>query len=290
MFWKKKKQLFHVRGHPRSGTNWLGDILNLHPHVFTTGEFSLHLLEDSLNTLLQQNWYLFSRQNYELYMKELFRDFLEKAFLYSEQLCEKPLIKRIGERTPTLLFKSIIEGNKIIYIYRDGRDVLVSWTFHVLSKPRVLDLTAYPLLQENVETFKHDKYYFHKHPEKLLQDEKWVFDVATMWMNHVRQDLNHMGVRSLRGNEIVRNIMVVKYENLHTDFDHIKSSLFNFLGVNPKLARQASEGSAPGISTEDSHSGRRKGKIGDWKNYFTPTSEKIFMEIAGELLSDLGYS
>ena len=32
-------EYFFVRGHPRSGTNWIGALLNLHPQINCWGEF-----------------------------------------------------------------------------------------------------------------------------------------------------------------------------------------------------------------------------------------------------------
>ena len=40
---------FFVRGHPRSGTNWVGALLNLHPQVNCFGEFHFEDIRNAID-------------------------------------------------------------------------------------------------------------------------------------------------------------------------------------------------------------------------------------------------
>src|SRR6059058_5661183 len=49
-------ELFFVRGHPRSGTNWVGALLNLHPQINCFGEFHFEDIRNAIDTLQAQPW------------------------------------------------------------------------------------------------------------------------------------------------------------------------------------------------------------------------------------------
>src|SRR3954470_6966991 len=58
--------LFFVRGHPRSGTNWVGALLNLHPQVNCFGEFHFEDIRNAIDALQAQPWQITAREPLKL--------------------------------------------------------------------------------------------------------------------------------------------------------------------------------------------------------------------------------
>src|SRR5947207_8757794 len=161
--------LFFVRGHPRSGTNWLGALLNLHPQVNCFGEFHFEDIRNAIDLQQAHPWQITAREPLKTVMDRCFEDMVKKAMLTLES--RKPMARWIGDRTPRGL-RVFVEGAPHFLIIRDGRDVLVSWTFHVLRmRPHVLDVIVpadlRPEFNRLYERFQADKEHFGKHPEEL---------------------------------------------------------------------------------------------------------------------------
>ena len=52
---------FFLRGAPaRSGTNWVSNLLNLHPEIFITGEFNLDYIRITLDNVIKSKKYVFN--------------------------------------------------------------------------------------------------------------------------------------------------------------------------------------------------------------------------------------
>jgi LPS sulfotransferase NodH len=125
--------IFFIRGFPRSGTNWVNNLLNLHPNIFARGEINLE------QTILQytrrlNNCDLFQNFFYKKKTTQSFNKFLRDAVLNLRIFSEKEKLYWIGERSPIHLDKfGLLAHEKTFYIFRDGRDVLVSFTYHLLK-------------------------------------------------------------------------------------------------------------------------------------------------------------
>jgi hypothetical protein len=92
-------------------------------------------------------------------------------------------------------------------------------------------------------------------------------------------------------------ITVVRYEEMHRDTPGELARILRGIGEEPDPARIASSvaansflaitGRHPGDEDRSSH--KRKGVVGDWRNYFTPHLSALVAERQARLFSRLGY-
>jgi hypothetical protein len=288
-----KHGLFFVRGHPRSGTNWVGAVLNLHPQVNCFGEFHFEDIRNAIDLQQSHPWQITAREPLKSVMDECFRDMVRKAMLTLEG--RKPGAHWIGDRTPRGL-RVFIEGAPHFLIIRDGRDVLVSWTFHVLRmKSHVLDVIVPAELRAEFDVlhakFHADADHFRKHPEELLSQEGWVRLVVGRWAGWKKSDLASIKRIEADDNGARAKLHVIRYEELHADTEGGRRKMYEFLGLDPDEALPLSgeTKTAPGFEQEDPMSFWRHGKVGDWKRYQTDRFKAWFKEEAGDVLAELGY-
>lgn len=290
---EREHGLFFVRGHPRSGTNWVGALLNLHPQVNCFGEFHFEDIRNAIDTLQSHTWQITSREPVRSELDRCFADLVRRCMLTLES--RKPQAYWIGDRTPRGL-RVFVEHAPYFLVVRDGRDVVVSWTYHVLRmKPHVLDAVVPPPLRAGFnrlyERFQAEPTYFTRHPEELLTDEGWVRMVASRWANWVRAD-RASAQRIEAGEDGCRaRLMVFRYEDLHADVEGTRRRMYEFLGVDPDeaLPIDVESRTAAGFEREDPTSFWRHGRVGDWRRYATDSFRHWFNEEAGEALVELGY-
>ncbi len=160
---------------------------------------------------------------------------------------------------------------RYVVIYRDLRDVVVSW-YHYVSKNNPQHFLHSELrslsLEEGID------YYI----EHILDYEmRWIRD----WRNNRHPELS----------------TETRYETLRGDTLSDFGRLAGFFGLDltdAEIARIVDENSftkrtkrEPG--TEDVGAHLRKGVVGDWRNVFLPRHVDAFKRSAGELLIELGY-
>lgn len=282
---------FFVRGHPRSGTNWVGALLNLHPQINCFGEFHFEDIRNSIDVLQNLPWQITAREPLKTVMDDCFEDLVRKSMLTLES--RKPSARWIGDRTPRGL-RIFLEGAPYILIIRDGRDVLVSWTYHVLRmRPHVVDVIVPAENRVAFETaykkFTADNQHFFKHPHELLADEGWVRFVAGRWANWMKVDKQAM--ERVESTELDARVMVLRYEELHAQTQKHRREMYEFLGLNPAEAAPISTESKTiaGFEKDDPASFWRHGQVGDWKAYRHDSLSTWFNEVAGDVLVDLKY-
>jgi hypothetical protein len=288
-----RHEFFFVRGHPRSGTNWVGALLNLHPQVNCFGEFHFEDIRSAIDTQQAHPWQITAREPLKTVMDRCFEDMVKKAMLTLEG--RKPMARWIGDRTPRGL-RVFVEHAPHFLIIRDGRDVLVSWTYHVLRmRPHVLDVVVPAEIRAGFnrlyQRFQDDKDHFTKHPEVLLSEESWVRLVAGRWAGWMRAD--QASIERIRaGDKGARaRLLVIRYEELHADVERARREMYGFLDLEPAEAAPISgeTRTAAGFEKEDPESFWRHGQVGDWKTYATDDSKKWFKDSAGDVLVELGY-
>ena len=156
---------------------------------------------------------------------------------------------------------------KIIYLYRDGRDVAVS--------------------------FYHWSGAYHKMSFKDYCKQVFLHDNNTpwgAWNSHLEQWLSH------RNNS---NMLVVKYEDLVSSPFHNLEKICSFLGLSRTekdfgiaLERSLIEKQQADFNKSKILSGLTvgvKGGPGKWKEYFDEVLHDEFWEIAGNILEEEGY-
>lgn len=280
--------LFCVRGHPRSGTNWVSRLLNLHPQVCCRGEFHFQALQNAVDNFCQYKHQLGSRPHVEPVVRasldEMIRSCLGAVF------ADRPEARWRGDRTPSPL-RAMFDDTRHILVQRDGRDVLVSFTFHQLRGAGGMfsRLPFQRVMAGAIASFEHDTLHFENRPDELLGEEQWVRHAARLWSMRVLADEKaHAEMARERDTDPV---LVVRYERLHEDLHAQRNRLYRFLDLDPDDAAPVghASGTALGFRKNDPAAFRRKGEVGDWKRYFTDNAKRWFKEEAGEALVRLGY-
>lgn len=177
--------------------------------------------------------------------------------------------------------RDYLDKHKIprLFIYRDPRDMIVSYVYYVM----------------NIADGHELKDYF---TEELTCNEERIMKLITGF---------NLEEKSLRYNDIRyhyypfmpwkddSNTFVLRYEDLIESTASRKQTLnkvvdymwdsLQYTGINKEAIVQAME---KNINPQKSDT-FRKGKIGDWKNHFTEKNIEIFKSIAGEFIVELGY-
>ena len=175
------------------------------------------------------------------------------------------------------------DDSPVIYLVRDGRDVMVSYFFYINAFTKKKRLA----LKKHFWEVASHKFGVSKIETSLKRSgfHRFLRQHASEWANHVNT-------------WIARNpTAVVRYEDLHTVPKETLDSLmmrlnaqvlsdiilkavemFNFQRLT---GRQSGE--------EDRKSFFRKGIVGDWKNHFSKRDLDCFQHEAGDTLEMLGY-
>jgi hypothetical protein len=272
---------FFLTGAPKSGTTWLGKLLNAHPQISCRGEacvhhFGLRLVEASrsYNDLLAKRRAIITDSNDFPPMAwadvmTLMRRFIE---LRLEAIADpaKPDLRLLGEKDPehALHFKTLDQlfpEGRFLHIIRDGRAVFVSaWHHNVRSK------------DANLATHSFDDF---------------LAITAKEWADRVRR--GREGGRRLGG-----RYFELRYEDLVAAPVDWAQRILDFLGAasDPDTVRacveaasfeKLSQGRKPG--QEDASSFFRKGLPDAWRDDLTAAQSRRFVELSGSLLEELGY-
>ena len=274
------KRFFCIRGYMKSGTNWLASLLSSHMEIDCVGEFHWHNYVSPVNRAINTLPIYQGDPDAGKLLRSEF-EALTKRLLVAKA---DPNAKLIGDRTPHTIEPVVLRGVPHICIVRDGRDVLVSRTFHLFNRPESHRLfERIPELNAVYEKFREDAWYFKNHPDQLLSNEAMVRESVRWWREHVESD-------RMTSEKFPRlPVYFIKYEDLHKDVEGQRDKLFKFLKVKPRLAAKIEGHLKPGFSEERPGEFLRKGAVGEWENYFTDDAKTWFKEEAGSELIQQGY-
>lgn len=182
--------------------------------------------------------------------------------------------------------KNNYKNHKTVFIVRDGRDVVISYYFHILREPKIMP-----------------EYYIKAKRDSIVVNDKNIIENLPHFIEFINKyypkKFNRFSWSSM--NESYLNDSkkcLVKYEDMLLDTEKELSRVLNYLGVNEidmkKLTYTVNKLSFKNQTNrnrgqEDKGSFLRKGISGDWKNYFTQESANIFNIYSGDMLIKLGY-
>ncbi len=277
----RKYRMLFVRGRMRSGTNWIGRLLNLHPKINCQGEFHFEKLHVGFEKFVDGAEHgigcdVANAANH-CYENTVKRCMATRA-------SGKPKAAWLGDRTAAPL-DDWFPGVPVIHTTRDGRDAVVSWLLHTA----VRGVSSYG--NEGCEdwhaAFAADPTLFEREPHRLVEHEGLVRHAAMRWNKQVREDLDFIA-RIKRG-ELDIPLLELRYEDLHADTETMSREMYAFLGLDPDEARPLSHETGTLAGTPAGH-GIGKGTVGTWEAYFTDQVKRWFNEEAGEMLVELGYA
>lgn len=281
--------VFFLCGHPRSGTHWMDNVIARHPHASMNGEFRFEALRNAYDDMTGKGWHACYHDPMKSEAERCFRESVRR--IIASQRALKPSAVWLGDRTPRP-FRVLLPGAPHFLILRDPRDVVVSLA-HQEIKNAGFNYTAgkfEPELGEQRIAFNDNPDYFNEHPERLLgTSERFTRRLARRWRNHLRLDLEEL--RRVEQGEVLARVRVIRYERIHADPEGERAAMYRFLGLDPAKAEPLNDESLskPGISNENPHNIYRKGKVGDWRRFFTPEVWAWFAEETGRLPAALGY-
>jgi len=287
---------FFVFGHARSGTTLLMRLLRLHSEVHC--DYQAHfftrrpLLKSLVDTPEAEEW-LRRKSNRWNHGKDLSPIVLRAAAEYIMERDAARAGKRIvGDKSPSSTIHgqsvrdlhSLFPDAKLVYIVRDGRDVLVSERFrNFVEESRYLGAEDKRILDD-----------LRKTPESFGEGRRSIFTenmlrrVAKGWAVNLTE-VDAEG-RRLFG----RYFITLRYEDLLADPNRQMRRVWKFLGVRriPKSLSSRIRAEMQSNPDEEWQSWRgqelasflAKGKPGNWRNLFAARDRALFKDMVGDVL------
>jgi LPS sulfotransferase NodH len=289
------REKFFIFGHARSGTTLLMRLVRLHKDVHCNYQAHFFtrqpLLKSLVNAPETEEW-LSRKSNRWNQGRDLSPLVLRAAadFIMERDAAREG--KRIvGDKSPSSTIHgqavrdvhAIYPDAKLIYIVRDGRDVLISERFRNLVEEskflKAEDKRIIAELRKNQASFMNGT--------RSIFTENVIRRVTSGWVKNV-EETEEEG-RRLFG----QNYCSLRYEDLLArPFDEM-NRLWKFLGVpaEPSLGKAIVDEMASNPDeewqakrNEDIASFLPKGQAGNWQRLFTAKDKAMFKEIAGETL------
>lgn len=230
--WKARPSFFYVVSHERSGTHFLINSIKLNTKT--------DLKYQSIG-----EWFgPFDRPDTQFeHIQKKRKSLNPKNYYVLKSHCDRAL------------FNKIYPKGKTIYIFRDYRDVLVSY-FHFLQEGYLDWFRKYNSSTPEPWFTDFSSFLRQPLPECLRLNYSLCgdfYDPCDRWINHVAQWIDNPP----------ENSRIVTYNQLHKNTEEITKSLLDFLGIPSKE-------SFIHPNFENAYTVMpRKGIVGDWKNYFS---------------------
>ena len=287
---------------PRSGTTWVSKMLNAHPQIFCVerrlfGNYADFVSDEGSDTprlRITLDKYvnsIFQHHGFDTSEKET----ITQAIISTLSKQEKKLAKKnviVDKITPYLNTSTLVLNqinnffpkSNILFLVRDGRDVLTSGVFHWFNKqPSGYELNNFEKERRTVFLSNNDSKL-----ERFFTDQE-----IEQWANEWAQPL-----REIDKAELSHNVLTIHFEDLLVDAKRELEKILLFFAVKKTTNfidncldagsfKKMSGGRKQGEAIQNAHI--RKGISGDWKNYFTKQDAQFFHEIAGEELMKFGY-
>src|SRR5690349_7687964 len=294
------REKFFIFGHARSGTTLLARLLRLHPEVHCNWQAHFFTREPYLKSLVNTpeaaEW-LSRKSNRWNGGGDLSAPLLRAA---ADFILERDAAKEgksiVGDKSPSSLIHgqavrdmhAVYPDAALVYIVRDGRDVLISERFrNFVEDSRYLTSEDKRIIVE----LKEDQAPF-TDGRRSIFSEAFVRRAAAGWVANLRE--TEAEGRRLYG----ERYFSLRYEDLlAAPFDEMKK-LWAFLGVGVQKKLQIAIKDELSSNPDEEWQARRnesiasflpKGHAGNWRLMFGARDRQVFKEIAGEMLVKWGY-
>ena len=290
------REKFFLFGHARSGTTLLMRLVRLHPEVHCDYQAHFFTRRPLLKSLVDspeiEEW-LTRRSNRWNQGRDLSPLVLRVAADFIMEREAARAGKRIvGDKSPCSTIHgqavrdmhAVYPDAKLVYIVRDGRDVLISERFrNFVEESKFLTSGDRHILK----ALREDPVQFTSAGRSIFT-EAFIRRVAKGWVTNL-QEIEEQGNR-LFG----KNYLALRYEDLlEGPFDEM-ARLWKFLGVK-KVGRSLGSRirTEMGSNPDEEWQAQRdegiasflpKGQAGNWQRLFTAQDKSIFKEVAGSTL------
>jgi len=295
------RQKFFIFGHARSGTTLLMRLVRLHPEVHCNYQAHFFtrqpLLKSLVNTPEAEEW-LTRKSNRWNQGRDLSPLVLRAA---ADFIMERDAVKEgkmiVGDKSPSSTIHgqavrdmhSIYPDAKLVYIVRDGRDVLISERFrNLVEESKFLKTEDKRIIEE----LRKDQTPFTNGTRSIFT-ETVIRRVAKGWVTNV-QETEEEGKRFFGD-----HYCSLRYEDLlERPFEEL-TRLWEFLGVKKtdRSLEQKIKAEMESNPDEEWQAKRNegiasflpKGHAGNWERLFTARDKSLFKEVAGEMLIKWNY-
>jgi hypothetical protein len=177
------------------------------------------------------------------------------------------IVKEPGSHIADLLM-SLFDGSRMIFLLRDGRDVVDSWLDAHRAGAWALDEGAYPVAPEGREA--------------LIR-----------WQSSVWSYRTGVVLRAYREHDPSRRVMV-RYESLLADPDRELRRICQTLGIEVPASRLGEIALAHDYESVPSNEKGaskqiRSAEPGGWQRHMSPAEQNAMYEVMGERLVEVGY-
>ncbi|MEQ8463047.1 sulfotransferase domain-containing protein [Coleofasciculus sp. E1-EBD-02] len=165
----------------------------------------------------------------------------------------------------------------VIYLVRDGRDVAVSYYFHLMKYRKISRNT---LFADFIGKFNHG-----------------FFDDYTSWNSHVNSWINNapnkfllIKYENIKQNPLLQLIKILEFANISVNYDAATAAIESSKFEKMKTLEKAQHNMFYRLSDSDaSIPFIRRGQVGNWKQFFTDDLMNEFIRVHGLALERLNY-
>jgi hypothetical protein len=290
------REKFFILGHARSGTTLLMRLARLHPEVHCSYQAHFFtrqpLLKSLVNSPEAEEWLTrkSNRWNRGVDLSPLVLRAAADFIMERDAAREEKMI--VGDKSPSSTIHgqavrdmyAVYPDAKLVYIVRDGRDVLISERFrNFVEESKFLSSED----RQIIEDLRRDQGQFTNGTRSIFT-ESVIRRVARGWAANLNE-IESEG-RRLYGDRYLG----IRYEDLLAAPFEEMSRVWNFLGVknvNGSLLEQikAEMSSNPDEQWQAERnqgiaSFLPKGQAGNWSRLFTERDKTVFKQAAGDML------
>jgi hypothetical protein len=210
------------------------------------------------------------------WLTHLVSDYLELPFFRNSFVKAVPQVMHVHYTNRPFLGRRL---GHVGVIYRDGRDIMVSFYFDFLRTRRIWRVI------DRVEDPENIKKYLPKFIESSFTFRKNFFAPGFSWKDFVESWMDQ-DVPAVRYEDMLENTtrsvagFIQELSGLEVDVNRL-SELVEVYRFDRQTNRKRGQ--------EDTRSFMRKGIAGDWKNHFSKEAKEVFEHYAGDVLIALGY-
>ena len=297
-FFPRKK--FFIFGHARSGTTLLMRLVRLHSEVHCNYQAHFFtrrpLLKSLVDTPEAEEW-LTRKSNRWNHGRDLSPLVLRAAAdIIMERDAAREGASIVGDKSPSSTIHgqavrdlhAVYPDAKIVYIVRDGRDVIISERFRNFVEESKF-LTAED--RRIIADLRLDPTPFNDGRQSIFT-EIFIRRKAGDWVEDLQETEDES--RRLFGN----NFYGLRYEDLlEHPFDELQN-VWEFLGVNANRSLEKTILEEMSSNPDEEWQSRRnediasflpKGQAGNWTRLFSEPDKVVFKDVAGEMLVHWAY-